>query len=170
MLSDKMCEALAEQVNKEIYSAYLYLSMSSYFDSEGLKGFSNWYFIQYREEMDHAMRIYDYIQEQGFRVKLKAIDEPPSEFGTPLEVVEKTLEHEKFVTSLINDLMDLSIEEKDHATKIFLQWFVSEQIEEESSVTDILDKLKLAGEKGNGLFMIDRELMARVYIAPEQEE
>lgn len=170
MLSEKMREALSEQLNKEMYSAYLYLSMSSYLDSEGLKGFSNWYFIQYREEMDHAMRIYDYIQEQGLRVKLKAIEEPPSDFGTPLEVVEKTLEHEKFVTSLINNLTDLAIEEKDHATRIFLQWFVSEQTEEESSVSDILDKLKLAGEKGNGLFMIDRELMARVYIAPEQEE
>ncbi|MDZ7859378.1 MAG: ferritin [Candidatus Krumholzibacteriota bacterium] len=170
MLSEKMREALSEQINKEMYSAYLYLSMSSYLDSEGLKGFSNWYFIQYREETDHAMRIYDYIQEQGLRVKLKAIEEPPSDFGTPLEVVEKTLEHEKFVTGLINNLMDLAIQEKDHATRIFLQWFVSEQIEEESSVSDILDKLKLAGEKGNGLFMIDKELMARVYIAPQREE
>ncbi|MCD6379589.1 ferritin [bacterium] len=170
MLSDKMIEALNEQINKEIYSAYLYLSMSSYSESQGLKGFANWYFVQQQEEIDHAMRIYNYIQEQSARVKLKAIDQPQADFGTPMEMVKKTLEHEKFVTSLINNLMNLAIEENDHASRIFLQWFISEQIEEESSVNEILDKLKLAGEKGNALFMIDKELMARVYTPSSQTE
>jgi ferritin len=170
MLSEKMTKALNEQINKEMYSAYLYLSMSSYSDYKGLKGFANWYFVQQQEEMDHAMRIYNYVQEQNARVDLKVIDQPPADFGTPLEIVQKTLEHEQFVTELVNNLMNLAIEEKDHASKIFLQWFISEQIEEEASVNAILDKLKLAGEKGNGLFMIDKELMARVFVPSAQIE
>lgn len=163
MLSEKMIEALNKQINKEMYSAYLYMSMSAHSTYIGLKGFANWFMVQYQEEMTHAMRIYDYINDQGGQVKLAAIEQPPAEFKSPLDMFEKTLEHEKFITGCINELVDLAIEEKDHATEIFLQWFVTEQIEEEGNDNDIISKLKLVGEKGNGLFMIDKELAARIF-------
>jgi ferritin len=166
MLSEKMSEALNGQLNKEIYSAYLYLSMSAYSTYIGLKGFANWFMVQYQEETVHAMKIYDYINSQGGQVKLLAIAQPPAEFESPLDMFAKTLEHEKFVTKCINDLVDLAIEEKDHATNIFLQWFVTEQIEEEANDNEIISKLKLVGEKGDALLMIDRELAARVFTPP----
>ena len=166
MLSERMTEALNEQINKEIYSAYLYLSMSAYSTFIGMKGFANWFMVQYQEEMVHAMKIYDYINDQGGQVKLLAVAQPPTEFGSPLEMFEKTLEHEKFVTKCINDLVDLAIKEKDHASNIFLQWFVTEQVEEEANDNEIISKLKLVGKKGNGLFMIDKELAARVFTPP----
>jgi ferritin len=166
MLSEKMSEALNGQLNKEIYSAYLYLSMSAYSTYIGLKGFANWFMVQYQEETVHAMKIYDYINSQGGQVKLLAIAQPPTEFESPLDMFAKTLEHEKFVTKCINDLVDLAIEEKDHATNIFLQWFVTEQIEEEANDNEIISKLKLVGEKGDALLMIDRELAARVFTPP----
>ena len=166
MLSERMTEALNEQVNKEIYSAYLYLSMSAYSTFIGMKGFANWFMVQYQEEMVHAMKIYDYINDQGGQVKLLAVEQPPTEFGSPLEMFEKTLEHEKFVTKCINDLVDLAIKEKDHASNIFLQWFVTEQIEEEANDNEIISKLKLVGKDGKGLFMIDKELAARVFTPP----
>ena len=165
MISEKMEKALNEQVNKEMYSAYLYMSMSAHSDAIGLKGFANWFMVQYHEEMMHAMKIYEYIQRQGGKVKIAAIEKPPSEFESPLDMFEKTLVHEKFVTKSINDRVDLAIAEKDHATHIFLQWYVTEQIEEEENDNDIIAKLKLVGlgEGGkNGLFMIDKELGARV--------
>ena len=170
MLSKKMVDALNGQINKEMYSAFLYMAMSSYSDFKGLKGFANWFSVQYHEEMEHAMKIYDYVQEQGAQVELLAIEQPPKEFGSALDMFEKTLAHEQFVTKSINELMDLAIAEKDHATQIFLQWFVTEQIEEEANDNEIIDKLKLAGEKGNGLFMVDKELAARVYTPPATEE
>jgi len=170
MLSKRMTEALNEQINKEIYSAYLYLSMSAYSTFIGLKGFANWFMVQYQEEMTHAMKIYDYINDQGGQVKLLAVEQPPTEFGSPLEMFEKTLEHEKFVTKRINDLVDLAIKEKDHASNIFLQWFVTEQIEEEANDNEIISKLKLVGKEGNGLFMIDKELAARVFTPPATSE
>ena len=166
MLSEKMIDALNKQLNREIYSAYLYLSMSAYNAFRALKGFANWFTVQYQEEMTHAMKIYDYINDQGGRVKLMAVEQPPTEFGSPSEMFQKTLEHEKFVTKCINDLVDLAIREKDHATNIFLQWFVSEQIEEEANDNDIIAKLKLVGKEGNGLLMIDKELAARVFTPP----
>jgi ferritin len=165
MISEKMEKALNEQVNKEMYSAYLYMSMSAYSDSIGLKGFANWFMVQYHEEMMHAMKIYEYIQRQGRRVELAAIQQPPSEFESPLDMFEKTLAHEKMVTKSINDLVDLAIGEKDHATHIFLQWYVTEQIEEEENDNDIIAKLKLVGtgsQGNNGLFMIDKELGDRM--------
>ena len=170
MLSKKMEKALNEQINKEMYSAYLYMSMSAYSTNIGLSGFANWFMVQYHEEMEHAMKIYDYVHEQGGKVKLMVIDEPPSVFKGPMDMFQKTLKHEQFITKSINDLMDLAIKEKDHATQIFLQWFVTEQIEEEGNDNEIIDKLKLAGDKGNGLFMIDKELGARVYIPPAQSK
>ena len=166
MLSERMTEALNKQINNEIYSAYLYLSMSAHSTFIGLKGFANWFMVQYQEEMVHAMKIYDYINDQGGQVKLMAVAQPPTKFGSPLEMFEKTLEHEKFVTKCINDLVDLTFEEKDHASNIFLQWFVTEQIEEEANDNEIISKLKLVGKEGNGLFMIDKELAARVFTPP----
>ncbi|MCD6147054.1 MAG: ferritin [Thermoplasmata archaeon] len=165
MLSEKMEEALNEQINKEMYSAYLYMAMSAHSKHMGLDGFANWFMVQYQEEMTHAMKIYDYINEQGGKVKLKAIKEPPSEFESPLDMFEKTLEHEKFITKSINELMDLAIKENDHATQIFLHWFVTEQIEEEANDNEIIAKLKLVGD-GNGLFMLDKELAARTFTPP----
>jgi ferritin len=166
VLSEKMTEALNEQINKEIYSAYLYLSMSAYSTFIGMKGFANWFMVQYQEEMVHAMKIFDYINDQGGQAKLLAVKQPPTEFGSPLEMFEKTLEHEKFVTKCINDLVNLAIREKDHASNIFLQWFVTEQIEEEANDNEIISKLKLVGKDGKGLFMIDKELAARVFTLP----
>ena len=166
MLSEKMIDALNKQLNKEIYSAYLYLSMSAHSTFIGLKGFANWFMVQYKEEMMHAMKIYDYVNNQGGQVKLVAIAQPPTEFGTPLDMFEKTLEHEKFITKCINDLVNLAIEEKDHATNIFLQWYITEQIEEEANDNEIISKLKLVGKEGNGLFMLDKELAARVFTPP----
>ena len=166
MLSNKMVKALNKQINNEIYSAYLYLSMSAYSTFKGLKGFANWFMVQYQEEMTHAMKIYDYVNDQGRQVELMTVAQPPTEFGSPLEMFEKTLEHEKFVTRCINDLVNLAVREKDHATNIFLQWFVTEQIEEEANDNEIISKLKLVGNEGNGLFMIDKELATRVFTPP----
>jgi len=163
MLSNNMLSALNKQINKEIYSAYLYMSMSAYSQYIGLKGFANWFMVQYNEEMEHAMKIYAYVNDQGEQVKLMAIDEPPVEFESSLDMFEKTLDHEKFITKSINELVDLAIAEKDHATGIFLQWFVTEQIEEEGNDNDIINQLKLIGDNGNGLIMLDKELGSRVF-------
>ena len=170
MLSKKMAEALNGQINKEMYSAYLYLAMSAYSEHQGLKGFANWFNVQYQEEMTHAMKIYSYVQDQGAQVKLLTIEEPPVDFGTPLDMFEKTLAHEQFVTKSINELVDLALKEKDHATQIFLQWFVTEQIEEEANDNEIIDRLKLVGKDGHGIFMIDKELGARVFTDEASEE
>lgn len=163
MISKTMEKALNEQINKEMYSAYLYLSMSAHSTHNGLDGFANWFMVQYKEEMEHAMRIYIYLQDQGSKVHLRKIDEPLSTFKDPMEMFQKTLEHEKFITKSINDLMDLAIKEKDHATQIFLQWFITEQIEEEANDNEIIGKLRLVGDKGNGMFMIDKELGQRTF-------
>lgn len=170
MLSKKMENALNEQINKEMYSAYLYMSMSAHSTNIGLEGFANWFMVQYKEEMEHAMKIYDYINNQGGKVTLNAIDKPISNFKDAMEMFQKTLKHEQFITKSINQLVDLSIKEKDHATHIFLQWFVTEQIEEEGNDNDIIAKLKLAGDKGNGLFIIDKEIGTRVYTPPVNEK
>jgi ferritin len=163
MVSKKIEKALNGQINKEMYSAYLYMAMSTFSDFKGLKGFSNWFYVQYQEEMEHAMRLYQYIQGQGGQVELMAIEKPPKDFGSPMDMFEATLKHEQFITKSINELMDLAVAEKDHATQIMLQWFVSEQIEEESNDNEIIDKLKLMGKEGNGLFMIDKDLAARIF-------
>jgi len=166
MLNKRMVKALNMQINNELYSAYLYLSMSAHSTFIGLEGFANWFMVQYQEEMVHVMKIYDYVNDQGGQVKLMVVAEPPAEFGSPLDMFEKTLKHERFITKCINDLVDLAVKEKDHATNIFLQWFVTEQIEEEANDNDIISKLKLVGKEGNGLFMIDKELAARVFTPP----
>jgi ferritin len=165
-----MLNALNEQINKEMYSAYLYMAMSAHSTSIGLPGFANWFMVQYQEEMEHAMKIYNYVNDQGGKIHLKTIEEPPSTFKDPMDMFKKTLNHEQFVTKSINTLMDIAIKENDHATQIFLQWFVTEQIEEEGNDNDIIAKLELAGAKGNGLFMIDKELATRIYTPPAKEE
>ena len=164
MLSDKMVNALNEQVNKEMYSAYLYMAMSAHAEDIGLSGFANWFMVQYKEEMSHAMKIYHYLLEQSARVALKAIDEPPAEFESPLDMFEKTLAHERIVTQSINQLVNLAIDEKDHATQIFLQWFVTEQVEEEANDNEIIGKLKLIQGNPGGLFMLDKDLASRVFV------
>ncbi len=173
MLSERMEKALNKQINAELYSAYLYLSMVSYFESVDLAGCAHYMKAQTQEEMIHAMKIYDFVIERGGRVLLEAIDAPKQEWDSPLAAFEHAYEHEKYVTSLINDLMNLAIEEKDHATQIFLQWFVSEQVEEEASASGVVQKLKLAGGpegKGGGLFMVDRELGQRALPVPMPQE
>ncbi|SMC38100.1 ferritin [Desulfocicer vacuolatum DSM 3385] len=161
MLSKKMETALNDQVNKEMFSAYLYMSMSIHAGDMGLKGFSNWFMVQYHEEMSHAMKLYDYIHSRGGRVILKAIEAPASSFESAMDMFEKTLAHEEFITASINDLMETAMEEKDHATRIFLQWFVTEQVEEEENDHDIIDQLKLIGPSPQGLMMLDKELAQR---------
>jgi ferritin len=161
MLPDKIQKALNDQVNAELYSAYLYLSMNAYFKSSGLDGFANWMSQQAHEETQHALKFYDFIHQRGGRVALTQIEAPPSQWDSPLAVFEATLQHEQKVTGLISELVDLAQAERDHATVIFLEWFVSEQVEEEESVGAVLDQLKLLGDDRSGLFMIDRELAQR---------
>jgi ferritin len=161
MLSEKMQTALNGQLNAELYSSYLYLSMNAYFKSVNLDGFANWMYYQAQEELGHSLKFYDFIIQRGGKVQLQQIEAPPTEWGSPLAVFEATLEHEQKVTGLINDLVDVAHEERDHATNIFLQWFVSEQVEEEESVGGVLEQLKLMGDAKGGLFMIDRELAKR---------
>ena len=166
MISEKMNAALNGQVTKEMYSAYLYMAMSSYSNSIGLKGFAKWFMVQYHEEMFHAMKMYEYIHSQGGAVVLKAIDAPPAAFEGPLDMFTKTLAHEQMVTRSINDLMEIAISEKDHATRIFLQWYVTEQVEEEENDNDIINQLRLIQDNPQGLMMLDRELAQRTATVP----
>ena len=166
MFSKQMESALNDQINAEMYSAYLYLAMSAYFQSTNLSGFANWMKIQAQEEMVHAMKFYDYINERGGRVALQDIEAPPKDWDSPLDVFDATLLHEQKVTSLINTLVDIAMEERDHATNIFLQWFVSEQVEEEDTANEMLQKIKLMGDAPGGMFMLDNEMGQRVFTAP----
>jgi ferritin len=161
MLKKTIQDAINEQINKELYSAYLYLAMAAYFDANNLPGFAHWMRAQYREETEHALKFYGYVNERGGRVYVKAIDEPPAEFGSPLKAFEQTLEHEQYVTSLINKLYELALEEKDYATQSLLSWYIDEQVEEEDNASYIVETLKMVGEKGNGLIMLDRQLAQR---------
>ncbi len=166
MLNQTVAEALNCQINNELYSAYLYLALSSYSQQIGLKGVANWFKIQSQEEMTHALKFYNYLISQGAPAVMRAIDEPPALFDDVAGMFEKTLEHEQFITKCIADLVDLARQEKDHATEIMLQWFVTEQVEEEERVMEIMGQLKLAGQAG--LFMIDRELGTRVFVPPPE--
>ncbi|KYK28144.1 MAG: ferritin [Theionarchaea archaeon] len=170
MIKDKIEKALTSQINAEMYSSYLYLSMSSYFSSINLNGFATWMRVQAQEELTHAMKFYDYVIERGGRVTVAAIEAPPAEWDSPLQVFEHVYTHEQKVTGLINDLVNLAIAEKDHATTAFLQWFVTEQVEEESSADEIVQKVKLVGDQGAGLLMLDQELGQRVFTPPTQGE
>ncbi len=166
MLNEKMQKALNDQVNAEMYSAYLYLAMNAHFESANLGGFANWMRVQAQEEMSHAMKIYDFINERGGRVVLQPIAEPPAEWKSPVAVFEDVCTHEQKVTGLINDLATLAIELKDHATNSFLKWFIDEQVEEEKSADEIVGKLKLMEGAPGAIYMLDRELAQRVFVPP----
>jgi ferritin len=161
MISKKLEKALNDQINAELYSAYLYLSMSAYFEAENLPGFANWMRVQWQEEVKHALKIYDYVNERTGRVVLKSITEPPAKWKSPMDVFEATYKHEQVVTGRINDLVNQAIAEKDHATNAFLQWFVTEQVEEEKSADEIVQKLRCISDAPGGLYMLDKELGQR---------
>ncbi len=166
MTSEKLQEAINEQIKYELYSAYMYLAMSADCSERNLSGFATWMRMQAQEEVEHAMRFYDFLIERGGRVELHGIDKPPFEFGSPLEIMEQSLEHERFVTSRINGLYDLAVEEQDRPAQIMLQWFITEQVEEEASIDEIIQRMKMFGADGAALFMLDRDLGAR---GPEED-
>lgn len=166
MLNEKMHAAINEQINAELYSAYLYQSMMAHFDAAGLSGFANWMRVQSMEETLHAYKFYDFVIERGARVTLKQIDGPATEWATPLAAFENVLQHERKVTGLINNLMDIALEVRDHASASFLQWYIDEQVEEEAGAEQICQKLRLIGDNPQGLFMVDQELAARVFAVP----
>lgn len=161
MISKKMEKAINEQINKELYSAYLYLAMAAQAEAMGLKGFGAWFALQAKEEVEHAMKFFGYMNEQGARVRLAAIEQPAAEFASARAMFQETLKHEKFVTRSIYSLVDLAVAEKDHATNSFLKWYVDEQVEEEAHAQEIVDQLKLIGDSSNSLFYLDRQLGAR---------
>ncbi len=161
MISKKVEKTLNEQLNAELYSAYLYLSMSAWFESQNLPGFAAWMRIQTREENTHAMKFFSFVNERRGRVTLKGIEEPAKEWKTPLAAFEAALEHEQYITGRIGELVNLAASEKDHATAAFLQWFVNEQVEEEASVDRIIQQLKMASNSPGALLMLDHELGER---------
>ena len=161
MISDNMTKALNEQMNFEFYSANIYLSMSAYCSYKGLDGFANWFYNQYQEEMIHAMKFYHYILDLSQPVEIDQCPKPQKDFGTPMEMFQTALAHEQEVTRRIYVLVDLALDERDHGTNSFLQWFVTEQVEEEATVNGIIDKLKLVEGTGNGIFMLNNELGQR---------
>ena len=167
MISQNLQNAINEQIKYELYSAYMYLAMSADCSDRNLTGFANWMRMQAQEEVEHAMRFYDFLIERGGRVELHGIDKPPFEFGSPLEIMEQSLEHERFVTSRINGLFDLAHEEQDRPAQVMLQWFITEQVEEEASIDEIVQRMKMFGADGAALFMLDRDLGAR---SPGEDE
>jgi ferritin len=166
MISEKMVNSLNDQINSELYSAYLYLAMRAYFESQNLLGFANWMNVQTQEEMVHVMKFYDFINSRNGRVELGAIEKPPVEWASPMEVFEAVYKHEQFVTDRINKLVELAQGLKDHATESFLKWFVDEQVEEEASDVAVIQKLKLMQNAPGGMFMLDNELAQRVFTPP----
>jgi ferritin len=167
MISEKMQAAINDQINAELYSGYLYLAMSAFYQDKNLPGFAHWMQVQAREELIHGMLLYTYLNNRSGRVELQAIDSPPAEWPNVAKPFEDAYEHETKVTARINNLVDLAMQEKDHATVTFLAWFVDEQVEEEASADAVVKQLKLIGGEGNGLFMIDRELGTRVFTPPQ---
>ncbi|MFH1102064.1 MAG: ferritin [Methanobacteriota archaeon] len=161
ILKQKLEKAINKQINAELWSAYLYISMSAYFESINLSGFAHWMRVQAKEELKHAMKLYDHVIERLGRVTVTAIAAPQTTWKSPLHAFEETFKHEQKVTALIDDLVNLAIAEKDHATQVMLQWFVNEQVEEESSADQILQKLKLIDKNTGGLFMLNHELEQR---------
>ncbi|MDD3534685.1 MAG: ferritin [Candidatus Cloacimonetes bacterium] len=170
MINEKLAKAINEQINKELYSEYLYLSMQAWFANESLDGMASWMNAQAQEEHFHAMKFFNYLVERGARVILKTIEQPTVDFESPLQIFKMSLEHEQFVTKSINELMDLAIKVNDHATRSFLQWYVDEQVEEEASVDKIVNMLQRIGDHGHGIMMIDRDLGSRTFTPPAEEE
>jgi ferritin len=161
MLGKAVQDAMNEQIKTEFYSAYQYLSMAAYCESENLPGFAHWMRIQAREEVEHAMKFYDFILDRDGRVLLQAIDQPVIEFGSPVGVFEQALENEQRVTATISNLYGLAARENDYASQAFLQWFVTEQVEEEKNAGDVVETLKMVGGRSEALFLLDRELGSR---------
>ena len=161
MISKKMQKALNDQINAELYSSYIYLAMSAYFESQNWNGFAAWMAKQSMEEYGHAMKIYKYVTEVEGRVILEAIEKPKSDWKSPLEVFDAAYKHEIYITNRINDLTNLAVTEKDHATNIFLHWFVTEQVEEVATVSQIVNKFKMVGDNKSALYMLDKELGSR---------
>jgi len=165
-MNQKVHELLNQQINKEFYSAYLYLDFSNYFEAKGLDGFANWYRIQAQEERDHAMLFYDYLQNESQIVTLDAIAKPDKVFSCDMDVLKAGLEHEQYVTALINDIYAAAYEVRDFRTMQFLDWFVKEQGEEETNANDLITKMELFGSDPRSLYLLNQELAARVYSAP----
>ncbi len=170
MLKPSLEKALNDQINAELYSAYMYLSMSAWFDDAGFPGMATWMKAQYQEEMFHVDKFFHYVLERGGKVTLRSIEAPPISWSNALDVFEKTLAHEQHVTSLINELTSLSLDERDHATHNFLQWFIAEQVEEEATADELVNQLRMVGKSGHGMLMIDRELGVRSFTPPAQAE
>ncbi len=166
MISKDLQKALIEQLNKEYHSAYLYLGMSAYCSKEGFNGAANWFLIQYQEEVAHGMKMFKYLEDQDVAIKLPAIEEVKVEYKSLLDVFKKSLAHEQYMSKNLNNLSDIAMKEKDHATYSLLQWYVTEQVEEESTVGEIIDHIKLVGENGYGLYTIDKELASRSFLDP----
>ena len=170
MIKESVEKSINDQINAELYSAYLYLSMAADFADKGYEGMEQWMRAQAREEKEHAMRFFDYLQERGGRVELEAIEKPKEEWESPLEAFEEALEHEKYVTERINEMADLAEKEKDRATLNMLQWFIDEQVEEEDSTETIVNKLKMVEDSSSGLMMLDSKLGERPTESVEEEE
>lgn len=166
LMDQRVYELINDQINKELYSAYLYLSFADYYEEEGLDGYANWYEIQAQEERDHALIFRNYLHDNGEKVKLLAIDQPDMTFSSHIEPLEAALEHEKYVTSLINDIYAAAMEAKDYRAMKFLDWFIDEQLEEESNADDMITKMKLFGGDARSLYELNQEYAARAYSAP----
>lgn len=156
-------QALNDQIKEELFSSYIYMSMESYAESINLPGFANWFYIQSKEEMDHANGIHKFLIDRGSKVEYQAIPKPPVDFKSALHLFEETLTHEKYISEKVNKLYELSMKEKDYALESFLRWYIDEQVEEEAQAKEIIEKIKLAGEEGQALYLIDRELAKRKY-------
>lgn len=165
-MNEKLEKAFCVQINKELYSAYLYLAMQAYFKENNLDGFANWMYVQVQEELAHAMGMYNYVFERGGKVELMSIEKPEYSFNSPLNVFEEVLKHEKYVTSLINDLAFVAEEVRDRAAMSLLDWYIKEQVEEEANVSNVLGNLKLAQNDPRALLLLDRELATRTFVAP----
>jgi ferritin len=166
MIKKKIQDAFNRQINEEIFSSYLYLSMSAYLESENLKGFASWMRVQAQEEMVHAMKFYDFISGRGGRVLLDGLKAPETSWASPQAAFEAAHKHEQHITGRINDLVALAMKENDHASHVFLQWFVTEQVEEEASADEIVQKLKMIGKAPNALYMLDKEMGGRTFTLP----
>lgn len=166
MINEKLQEAFNDQINKELYSEYLYLAMKVYFQEQNLQGFVNWFDVQVQEEHAHAMGMFNYLNERGGSIKLEAIEKPIVEGDCPLTIFEHVLRHEEFVTSRINALMDVAEEVRDRAALSFLDWYLKEQVEEESNVGGVLATLRLIGDDKKALLMLDKDLAARTFVQP----
>ncbi|MFC2055333.1 ferritin [Chloroflexota bacterium] len=161
MFSEAVQEAMNEQIKNEIYSAYIYLSMSAHFEAVNLSGFAHWMRMQSEEELEHAMKFFHYINDRGGRVELRAIDQPPVEWGSPVEIFETALAHEQKVTAMINNLYEIALKEKDYPSQVMLQWYIDEQVEEEKTAGEIVETLKMFDKRDTAILLLDRQLAQR---------